>query len=148
MRMFLLLTCLLIGCSNVKPDNIIIRSDEKLRPLVSEFFSYCTNILSEDSCFPKIELQLKIAELSDNTLGQCTVYAKPDYLRVVEIQPEVVTGYNLRAVLYHELMHCVLDKPHYDDEIDIMNSYEYEQNTQVIYLDWVKYVKTALLRKD
>lgn len=149
MTKFMLFTCIFFnyGCSTAAPNSIVITANEAMRPIVNEFFSYCAKYLSKEECFPKIELQVKVSTLADNILGQCSVYERPDYLRRIEIQPAVVHGYNLRAVLYHELFHCVLDKPHYDNEPDIMNAYEYEENTRYIYDNWDYFVGKVFKRE-
>ena len=134
------------ACATSAPDKITISAAEKLQPMVNEFFSYCTMYLSRDKCFPKIDLRVRINKLPENILGQCTVYDKPEYLRIIEIQPDVVENYNFRAVMYHELFHCVLNKPHFDGEVDIMNAYEHEEHTKIMYDNWETFVRAVLLR--
>lgn len=122
------------------------KSDNRLEHYVKDFMKYCKTVLGEDKCNPKIDLDVSIANLNDGTLGQCTIYDKPSRRRNIEIDIGTIGQYNERAVLYHELFHCILEKPHYDGEIDIMNTYEIEENTYYIYSYWDYFVKKAFER--
>lgn len=135
------------ACSTVEPPKSFkLVSDENLKPLVNEFLKLCEITLSRGVCTPEIELHVRSKPLNDDTLGHCLVYDNPEFLRVIEIDNQILNAYNLRAVMFHELFHCVLGKPHYDNELDIMNTYEIEENTKIIYDDWETYVKKVLLR--
>jgi len=59
----------------------------------------------------------------------------------------VLNQYNEKAVIYHELYHCVLGKPHFDDELDIMNTYEVDENTVRMYENWSEYTKKVFTRE-
>ena len=67
--------------------------------------------------------------------------------RLIEIDPAIIGQYNEKIVTFHELFHCVLGRPHYDSEIDIMNAYELEENTNIIYLNWREYLREVFFRK-
>lgn len=138
---------MIVACATREPKRMIVDTTNQLAPHVSEFFKYCKMYLDEEKCSPKILLRVKIKPLPSNVLGQCTTYTVPEYLRVVTIRPDVAVGYNMKVVLYHELFHCVLDKPHYDEELDIMNSYEDEKSTEFIYENWFNYLKAVFYRE-
>jgi len=143
-----LTSILFVECATVEPPksfNLI--SDDNLKPYVTEFLRICESTLNPDKCLPNINLYVRTKELTDDTLGQCLVYDTPNFVRVIEIDTETLNSYNLRAVMFHELFHCVMGKPHYDNEIDIMNSYEYEQNTRYIYDNWDYFVGKVFKRE-
>lgn len=138
-----------ISCATpeIKRDKIELSytSDNQLAHYVTEFLANCREFLNENSCNPPINLQVTIAPLSENTLGLCTIYPY-NGKRLVEIDPAIIGQYNERLVVYHELFHCILNKPHFDSEIDIMNAYEVEEQTKIIYINWREYVRAVFLR--
>lgn len=121
------------------------RSDNRLTHYIESFLSDCRLYLSERECDPPIDLQVTVTDLDELVLGQCTVYA--NRLRLVQIDRATLNQYNERTVMYHELYHCVLGKPHVDGELDIMNTYEVLENTQQIYANWSFYVGKVFLRE-
>lgn len=139
-----------IACAtpSIKRDKIGLTytADERLSHYVTEFLVDCRALLGESICSPPISLQVTIAPLDDTTLGMCSVYPYSGR-RLVEIDPAIVGQYNERIVTYHELFHCILGRPHYDGEMDIMNTYEIEENTKAIYLNWREYVRAVFIRK-
>jgi len=68
---------------------------------------------------PEVNVEVKVVDLPDTTLGICTIY--PDNSLKIKIDSSVVDSPLRKLVVYHELMHCVFDVEHYDDDIDIMN---------------------------
>jgi len=121
------------------------QSDNRLSHYVNDFLTDCRKYLSDSACNPSIELHVKVKQLPDDILGQCLIYQSK--LRVIQLDDTVLNQYNEREVVYHELFHCVMNKPHVDGELDIMNSFEVEENTQQIYADWSYYVGKVFTRE-
>lgn len=145
-------TCILalFGCATNKPDttkHFTLLVDERLNSYVSSFILDCNQYLTPSECSPPIHLTVSVSPLPEDIYGQCSIYENSPK-RVIEIRPDVVTGYNVWSVVYHELYHCITNTPHYDNEIDIMNSYEIAENTLQVYASWPEYVKKVFLRKD
>lgn len=148
---FLPMLLLNIACATPETKRDIagftVNSDNRLEHYVDEFLDYCINVLGDTKCRPKIDLEVSISNLEGGTLGQCTIYDKPFRRRTIELDIGVIGQYNERAVMFHELFHCILEKPHYDDELDIMNTYEIEEYTYYIYSYWEHFVKKTLKRE-
>jgi len=146
-RLFVL--AMVAGCAtpNIKRDAVgfSFTSDDRLSHYVKSFLADCRAYLSEKTCSPPIELRVIVNALPDNILGQCTVYESK--LRTIELDDTVLNQYNERAVIYHELFHCVMNKPHHDGELDIMNAYEVDENTLYMYAHWPYYVGKVFLRE-
>lgn len=145
----LLITSALLGCScsTTQTRKLQIYSHPAFRPLIDEFYGYCKQY--GGGCTEPIELYVKFKPIkTENVLGQCRAYYPPDeHLRIVEIQPELEDNPSLKNIVFHELFHCVLNKPHYDNEFDIMNSYERGDVTEAIYERWDFFVERVFKRQ-
>lgn len=150
-KLYMLIICALFstGCAtpSITRDKIgfTYTADAGLNHYITEFMSDCRIYLGVIYCNPAINLSVTIAPLDENTLGLCTVYPYVGK-RTVEINSNIIGKYNERLVVYHELFHCILNLPHYDNEMDIMNAYESENSTQEIYLNWISFVRKTFLR--
>lgn len=150
-KLYMFISCLLFstGCAtpSITRDKVgfTYLADKGLEHYVIEFVADCRTYLDDKLCNPSINLTVSIAPLNDNTLGLCTVYPYAGK-RTVDIHRSIIGQYNERLVVYHELFHCILNLPHHDNEIDIMNSYESEHSTQEIYLNWISFVRKTFLR--
>lgn len=91
---------------------------------------------------PEVNVELKIVDLDDTTLGMCTIY--PDNTLKIKIDPSVLNSPIRKLVVYHELMHCVFDIEHYDDDIDIMN--KDASNDEVLIKNFNYYLQKAFTR--
>lgn len=143
------IACATIACAtpDTKRDiaGFSYTADKRLSHYVTEFLADCGNYLSESVCKPRIDLTVTVSKLPDNILGQCSVYE--GRLRAIQLDDIVLNQYNEKAVIYHELYHCVLGRPHFDDELDIMNTYEVDENTVRMYENWSEYTKKVFTRE-
>ena len=140
--------CILVftGCATPNLNQLNVLTDERLSHYVNDFLSECRLYLPDSKCSPPIDLRVIVTSLPDNILGQCSVYE--GRLRTVELDNTILTQYNEKIVMYHELYHCVLGIPHYDNEPDIMNTYENDEITQYIYNNWSEYTKRVFTREN
>lgn len=143
------IACLTVACATPSIERETVgfsfKSDERLSHYVTEFLADCRMYLPETVCFPSIELHVTVNQLPDNILGQCMVYQSK--LRTIQLDETVLNQYNERAVMYHELFHCITNKPHFDDELDIMNTYEMDVYTLRMYDNWSFYVGKVFTRE-
>lgn len=150
MKLLILGTLCLFACAtpSITRDKAktTYTSDAKLSHYITEFFLDCRAILGTDECSPQIDLKLEIKTLDEHTLGICYVYPYTGK-RLIQIDPDIIGQYNERLVVYHELFHCVLNRQHFDDSLDIMNTFEVEENTFKIYKDWQSYITNTFKRK-
>jgi hypothetical protein len=145
-----LLAFLLTACATTMPrapDMPLSYIEPQLKPLVDEFYQECKKVLGEQ-CQTRITLTVKVDKLSDNTYGVCYLYDKPyQYARHININSEIITNPTLlRVVLFHELIHCVLEQEHYDTQLDLMNTYTNEKTASYLLSYWQFYLTTALER--
>jgi len=138
-----------MGCACSTTKSMQLTAPAQIEPIVQRFVADCRKSLPENVCSPPIKLYISINTITeDGVLGQCTTYREPfDDIKFIEIQPNVVNSYQLWAVMYHELFHCVLNKPHYDTEYDIMNAYESPDVTRILYSDWDFFVQRVFQRE-
>lgn len=136
------------ACSTTNPD-MQVTAPVELQPIINQFVADCKKTQPENICAPPIKLFVSVNPITDsNTIGQCTVYHKPfENYRVIQLEPETVDSYQLWLVLYHELFHCVLEKPHFDDDVDIMNTFERKETTEKIYPNWDIFVQRVFQRE-
>lgn len=137
------------GCACSTTEPMRVTAPVQLEPIVDRFIADCRKTLPENVCSPPIKLYISVSPiLETGTIGQCTTYNKPfEDVRYIELEPEVVTGYQLWSVMYHELFHCVMNKPHYDAEYDIMNTFEHKEVTKIIYGNWDFFVQRVFQRE-
>lgn len=133
------------GCASNDNGPLTYQVDTRLTEYVTDFFADCHKNLSAALCSPPIDLKVYVTALPDDTLGECTIYE--NRLRKIKIDESILDNYNLRIVTYHELFHCVTNTPHYDNEMDIMNTYEYEENTRYMYDNWDYFVGKVFTRE-
>jgi len=129
------------------PDMPLSYIEPQLKPLVDEFYQECKKVLGEQ-CQTRITLTVKVDKLSDNTYGVCYLYDKPyQYVRQVNINHDIIINPTLlRVVLFHELIHCVLEQEHFDTYLDLMNTYTNEKTASYLLSYWQFYLTTALER--
>lgn len=144
-----LLAFLFTACATTPraPDIPLSYIEPQLQPLVDDFYRECRKVLG-DQCDTRISLSVRVDKLPDNTYGVCYLYNKPqEYVRQVDISKDILTKPSLlKVVLYHELIHCVLQQEHYDDHLDLMNTFTNEGTAQYVLLYWHFYLTTALER--
>lgn len=141
-----------MGCSTTAkaPDVPLSRIDIGLKPYVDKFYAVCQKYNpNPESCTPLIKLTVRVKQTEENILGVCYVYDKPyEYVRVIHINPQVVLNETLlTVVMYHELMHCVLGYQHFDDQLDIMNSYLNDESTAYFLKYWDFFLQTVFDRE-
>jgi hypothetical protein len=145
------LSGLVVACSTTDvnaPRRMIVEVDPIMQETVNNFLSDCEKVLGREKCRPNIELQGKIRPLKEDTLGLCYIYENPEHLRRIFVDDNVTDPNLFRVVLYHELMHCVLEFPHHDDELDIMNSSADIISARSIVQFWESYVYKSLVRGE
>ena len=141
-----LLTCSCSTLDDGEPRRLSVLVEQEMIDIVNDFFTDCEKVLGSEKCRPAVELQGKIRPLKENTLGVCYIYDNPEYLRRIYVDDDVTDPDLFRVVLYHELMHCVLEFPHNDDELDIMNSSADIISAKNIRYYWDFYVHKSLVR--
>lgn len=114
--LFLLFMCT-ASCLSLRPP--MYYTDARVQAEISSFFQDCLGYFHRAQCMPEVNVELKIVDLDSATLGMCTIY--PDNTLKIKIDQSVLNSPIRKLVVYHELMHCVFDIEHYDDDIDIMN---------------------------
>lgn len=112
-----LLVCIIVSCLSMSPPLYV--TDARVQAEVSNFFQDCLRYFHRAQCIPEVKVSVRVVKLPDTTLGQCTIYPN-DNLTIV-IDPSVLDSSFRKLVIYHELMHCIFDIEHYDDDVDIMN---------------------------
>lgn len=96
-------------------------TDARLQAEISSFFQDCLGYFHRVQCMPEVNVQVEVRSLPSPQLGVCTTY--PNNSLKIQIEPSLLKEDRklLKLVVYHELMHCVFDIDHYDEDIDIMN---------------------------
>jgi len=117
LSVLLLLVMCTASCLSLRPP--MYYTDARLQAEISNFFQDCLGYFHRAQCMPEVNVEVKVVDLPDTTLGICTIY--PDNSLKIKIDSSVVDSPLRKLVVYHELMHCVFDVEHYDDDIDIMN---------------------------
>ena len=137
----LLLFILLIGCGSERIEEkqtevpFYIETDRvnlDVLPYVMEFAGYCEKFDTAKRCkenFKKITTVDVVSSFDEKlVVGKC--YLDRLGNRKVEVTDQFMhlDSLSMRAVLIHEMAHCVLGFegdlfPHYDEEPDIMNTY-------------------------
>lgn len=149
MKYLMPMLLVLNGCANTMPvkrvevSSFTIESEDTLKGAVNWFMTDCNRMLSKEQCEPKAHLTVRQGNLSEGTLGLCWFSPKQ---RLIEIDSDVISSQNYWVVLYHEMFHCVLGREHYDNDIDIMNTYEDTEKTLVIYANWEQFLRKVFLR--
>lgn len=93
---------------------------------------------------PEVDVEIKVTDLEDTTLGICTIYPNNSLLKIV-IDKSLLDHPRLRKmVIYHELIHCVFDVDHYENDIDLMNANS--KHEEEILRNFPYYVKKTLER--
>lgn len=161
----LLLALLLVGCGTIEQQVIekekivekevpipfyIDKSkvDAKILPHVMEFAGYCEKFGTSTKCkenFKKIQ-SIQIVKSFDqkNVVGRCWTSSKERWIEILDWQD--TDSFLTKAIVMHEAAHCLLGDPfpHYDEELDIMNSVLIDKRT--IFYDWPALIKTMFLR--
>lgn len=139
-------TILASSCGTAEPEpRMNIHAD--LKAHTEEFIKDCNKYLGKEKCNPKIQLVMKVRPLADKKLGVCYIYNEPfQYKRKIVIDDEVMGAYNQKLVVYHELLHCLFQLDHFDDEIDILNTYVVPSNVRYINQYWDYFVEKAFRR--
>lgn len=121
MRMYILLSVMCLGCGQDQYVNQ--RSDEPLQvepyidPTVKDLVAQWDKDMSEAGIPHKKLMYMQsiaVTPIDPSKLGICIYGA-----RSIEIQPGL-SPQVLKAVVYHELGHCVLNQAHWGDYGDIM----------------------------
>jgi Zn-dependent peptidase ImmA (M78 family) len=119
--------------------------DPRLQDDVMNFLMECERNLPYETCNPVLDVTAKVGKLPEpDSLGVCFVY--DDHKRVIVIAPNTVESPSRRVVIFHEMAHCVLGMDHFDDGVDIMNSYEHPFKTQYIKDNW-DYFTTQVFKR-
>lgn len=143
-RIISILSMLIASCGTTEPDvEYKMEFSPELQDQVFEYLADCQRHLHTHQCNQRIELKVKVQKLPEpNLLGICqTFYPPHDYKRYIYISPDVVGTDLQKLVLYHEMTHCLFDDDHYDDEIDIMNTYTFSNKANHIYRNWGGYLE-------
>ena len=143
------LSGLMLACSTLSvPEHLTVQVDTVMHQTVFDFLDDCEAVLGAEKCKPRYELEGGIRKLENGTLGTCYVYDTPAYLRKIYVDKSVEDPDLFRVVMYHELMHCILDFQHHDDGLDIMNSTTNADNAKEIAKSWDEFVNQALKRGE
>ena len=145
--LMILFTSMLASCGTLAPAKKMT-VDPRLQDDVINFLVDCERNLPYETCNPLLDVHLKVGKLPEKeSLGVCITYGGDwSYKRVIIISPHILGAYNQKLVTYHELSHCILGMEHYDEEIDIMNSYEYSSKTQYLGENW-DYFTTIMFKR-
>ena len=139
MRLLIVMT-MLVGCGTAP----VI--DERLEAYYDEFMQDADRLNIDMSKFKTIDSMSIVEdfeddpEVSEEAIGICILTPAS---RTIEIKASTMDDDILKAIVYHELGHCVLNLGHHDgDELNIMNS----MTSWGIYEDWDNRVETLFMR--
>lgn len=139
---FITLVALTASCLSFRDP--MYKTDARLQYDITEFFHTCMAYFHRSKCMPEVDIEIKVVNLEDTTLGTCTIYPGDTVLKIV-IDKSLLNNPPLRKmVVYHELMHCVFDVDHYEDDIDLMNAQSLHEDE--IIKNFPYYVKRAFER--
>ena len=102
--------------------------EEEARPNFMEFVELCMQSARADVCrsnlkkLQSITLEDKLLEVDDNVIGFCQIYQTG--VRFVQLRNNFASKHSLqfKALVWHELGHCLMDLDHTDTKLSIMNS--------------------------
>ena len=119
MKVLILLIVLITGCGSE------ILNKKEIDPLVlDQTMGFVHRCQFEGICnYEYLRLvSVKFTDIeTEGTLGTCTIYKNGD--RKIILDNSIKGTAYLEIVVYHELAHCLLNLPHYEEELDIMNAY-------------------------
>ena len=127
--------------------------DSEVLPYVMEFAGYCEKFNTVKKCKENFKKIISIDVVSSFqekfVVGMC--YMDRLGNRKIEISNELMhlDSFSMQAVVVHEMAHCVLgsDKelfPHYDEELDIMNTYLLPE--KILVLKWPVLIESLFER--
>lgn len=110
----LLLITLLISCVTMTIE------DRGLQKHLEDFMALC---YGRGACEePPERLHVRWDILDPGIMGECRFYETPDY-RIIAISSTLKGTNMVEQVMFHELGHCWLGLGHWDDDIDLMNTF-------------------------
>ncbi len=112
---YLLLAILLSGCGG---KFVAARPSTTL----PEFESFV--VMFESDYGHNVDIPIIFAQKDGDVIGACKIWS--DGYRAIEIDPDYwnsgITNLHRRALIYHELGHCILDLPHNSNMITYYSS--------------------------
>lgn len=108
----------LMGCGTMIVEDTSTLIDPKLRPAVEEWVADCKRHLDESRCNTHgIDSITLVDALDENTIGRCVIRTEWfKETRKIEILRGIrPSGYYMRALMLHEMMHCRLGFERHED---------------------------------
>lgn len=101
--------------------------DHKLFPYVHEFLQDCRGRLATKPGRIKtlhvIKYQNTATDEEPDKVAECLIWKSLGTVWRTEVRISRGTEMRERSLVYHELGHCLLDEPHNEDGVKIMNAY-------------------------
>ncbi len=102
--------------------------EQEARPNFIEFVELCMQSSHADVCrsnlkkFHSLTLKDKLRGVDEDVIGFCQIYQTG--VRFVQLQNNFASKHSLqfKALVWHELGHCLMDLDHVDTKFSIMNS--------------------------
>ena len=130
MKLLTTLGLFIASCGTAQPT-VKMSVPSELAEDVKSFMKDCQAVLGFSKCNPSLDIKIKVKKLKEQKLGTCYFYDGAfKYKRLIVMSEDIIGTEYQKIVMYHELIHCLLDQEHTDDEIDIMNTYMSPKNTK------------------
>lgn len=128
-------------------NSIIISVDKEIRPHFMEFLQYCELTRYADRCkknltkLISVKLKRVIDQSNPDTIGFCIIY---DNFREIRLKRNMFPYESLefKLLVWHELGHCLMDLPHTEERLHLMNPAMMEK--KVMLNQWVEIVRDFL----
>ena len=131
-----------------KQENLTLNTiDKQIRPHFVEFLQYCSISPYAEKCKKNLKLlsSVKFKKMPDpfneNVVGVCDIY---DTFREVKLKNNAfpVESLEFKLLVWHELGHCLMDRPHVKEKAHIMNQEIVDNKT--ITTQWTNLVRHFL----
>lgn len=134
----------LISCGDAEPE---ARIDPRLVPHVSRWIRECKEVIGdagESRCHVRDLDAVRVAEKigDDETIGQCHIGYRGvvPYKEVIIKESAINNSYSMRALMHHEMIHCVFEFYTHTDE-GIMRPYMLPEKT--LRNNWAELLRKA-----